>query len=268
MTEPELLPIAEEPIEALPPARRYFLGHPLLSTACALFLGAGGTLLYLVLTLPQVASLARQRPGVTSLMEQREREARAEGREPQSSQIWVPLKNVSPLLIQAVLTGEDANFYGHHGFDLYEIRESVEKNWERGRLARGASTITQQLAKNLFLSTEKSLTRKLKEAILTYRLERDLTKSRILEIYLNVIEWGDGIYGVEAAARAYFGKPAASVDLGEAALLAALIPNPRRFSQERATKALKTRQERILNWMWKAGKISEEEYLRAKERSL
>jgi monofunctional biosynthetic peptidoglycan transglycosylase len=124
------------------------------------------------------------------------------------------------------------------------------------------------LAKNLFLSTEKSLHRKLKEAILTYRLESSLSKRRILEIYLNVIEWGDDIYGVEAAARIYFGKRASELDAAESALLAAMIPNPRRFHPTRNMKALKARQERILGWMKMAGDISEEELAAAKREAL
>ena len=152
------------------------------------------------------------------------------------------------------------------GFDFYEIKESVKKNWERGGYVRGASTITQQLAKNLFLSTEKSITRKIKEAILTYRLERAISKRRILEIYLNVIEWGEDIYGVEAAARTYLGKSAASLDAAEAALLAAMIPSPRRLNPQTNMKALEPRQERILGWMKMAGYLTEEELQEAKKQ--
>jgi len=140
--------------------------------------------------------------------------------------------------------------------------------WSVACTRQGASTITQQLAKNVFLSTEKSLHRKLKEAILTYRLERALTKNRILEIYLNVIEWGDGIYGIEAASRTYFGKPAASLDAAEAAFLAAMIPNPRRLNPATRFQSLKAGQERILGWMFRAGFLSEEELERAKSQTL
>jgi monofunctional biosynthetic peptidoglycan transglycosylase len=125
----------------------------------------------------------------------------------------------------------------------------VRRNLEQGEYARGASTITQQLAKNVFLSTEKSLNRKLKEAILAYRLEQALSKNRILEVYLNVIEWGDGVYGIEAAARTYFGKSAAYLDPAEAAFLAAMIPNPRQLNPATRFDSVKRGQERILVWM-------------------
>jgi monofunctional biosynthetic peptidoglycan transglycosylase len=178
------------------------------------------------------------------------------------------LDQVSERLIQAVIMGEDAGFYTHHGFDFYEMRESIKRNWERGGYARGASTITQQLAKNLFLSTEKSISRKIKEAILAYRLEKALSKKRILEIYLNVIEWGEDLYGVEAAARTYFGKRAIDLDAAEAALLAGMIPNPRRLNPATNMKSLKTRQERILAWMEMAGHLTEDQCQRAREQRL
>jgi monofunctional biosynthetic peptidoglycan transglycosylase len=195
-------------------------------------------------------------------------EARAQGKEPKHVQYWIPLSAVSERVIQAVRMGEDAAFFSHSGFDFYEIRESIQKNFERGGYARGASTITQQLAKNIFLSTEKSLQRKLKEAVLTYRLEKALSKKRILEIYLNVIEWGDGIYGVEAASLTYFGKPAAYLDAAEAAFLAAMIPNPRRLNPATRFEALKVRQERILGWMFRVDILTEKEFEAAKEKSL
>ncbi len=225
-------------------------------------------LTYLTVSLPSVNYLQDRNPDATSLMQQRWVEARAEGEEPKRIQEWIPLDDVSEKLIQAVIMGEDASFYTHHGFDLYEIKESIKKNFERGRFARGASTITQQTAKNLFLSTDKSLHRKLKEALLTFRIERALSKRRILEIYLNVIEWGQDIYGVEAAARVYFGKRARSLDAAESAALVAMIPNPRRLQPDKNMKALKVRQERILGWMKMAGHLTEEEYRTAVEQSL
>jgi monofunctional biosynthetic peptidoglycan transglycosylase len=257
------------PEGAARPTRRSFLRrHPYPTLAVLSLLAFSGYLIHLVTTLPDVRYLRKDRPGPTSLMQQRDKEAQAAKWKPRRAQIWVPLADISENLVQAVLLGEDANFFGHSGFDFYEIRESLEKNIERRRFARGASTITQQLAKNLFLSTEKTLTRKLKEALLTHRLERELSKRRILEIYLNVIEWGDGVYGAEAAARTYFGKSSSQVDVAEAALLAAMIPNPRRLTQDRLKRQLKVRQERILNWMWKTGRISEAEYREALAKPL
>ena len=225
-------------------------------------------LTYLTVSLPSVNYLHDQNPDATSLMQQRWAEARAEGEEPTRIQEWVPFDDVSERILQAVIMGEDASFYMHNGFDLYEIKESIKKNFERGRYARGASTITQQLAKNLFLSTDKSLHRKLKEALLTFRLERALSKRRILEIYLNVIEWGEDIYGVEAAARVYFGKRARDLDAAESALLVAMIPNPRRLQPDKNMKSLKVRQERVLGWMKMAGHLTEEEYQQAVDQPL
>ncbi|MGH9337507.1 MAG: transglycosylase domain-containing protein, partial [Vicinamibacteria bacterium] len=137
--------------------------------------------------------------------------------------------------------------------------------WE---LSQGGSTITQQLAKNLFLETERTYGRKLKEAVLTYRLEKALSKKRILELYLNVIEWGDGVYGAEAAARAVLGKSAADLDAVEGALLAAMIPNPRRLDPCERPKSVRARQERILRWMYRAKRLTEEEYQIALEERL
>lgn len=225
-------------------------------------------LTYLTVSLPDVDDLRDQNPDATSLMRERWAEARARGEKPTRIQMWKPLNEISEKLIQAVIMAEDASFYSHQGFDIYEIKESIRKNWQRGRFARGASTITQQLAKNLFLSTEKSLHRKAKEAILTYRLENALSKPRILEIYLNVIEWGQDIYGIEAASRIHFGKRAIDLDAAESALLAAMIPNPHRYHPDRNMKALKTRQERILGWMKMAGYLTEDEHQQALAQAL
>ncbi len=201
--------------------------------------------------LPEVEFLKRQNPTDTALMRERGKTRVQE---------WVPLDRVSERLVDAVLMGEDAGFFGHEGFDLQEIQRAFERNWEEGRAVRGASTITQQLAKNLFLSTERSYGRKLEEALLARRLERALSKKRILEIYLNVIEWGDGIYGVEAASRDVFGKSAATLDAAEGALLAAMIPSPLRLQPCEQPKSVRTRQERILRWMRSGGRLTEEEY--------
>ncbi|HVF58039.1 MAG TPA: biosynthetic peptidoglycan transglycosylase [Pyrinomonadaceae bacterium] len=204
-------------------------------------------IVYEVVTFPPVMQLRTKNPETTSMIEARLEEARREGREPRRVQQWVPLERISPNLQRAVLAGEDTNFATHNGFDY----EAIQRAWEEGQreaakeakdegdndqsswipqmpsFKRGASTISQQLAKNLYLSSEKSLARKAREAFLTYFLERTLSKRRILEIYLNVIEWGDGIYGAEAAARTYFNKSAADLTPREAAFLSAMIPNPR-----------------------------------------
>jgi monofunctional glycosyltransferase len=165
-------------------------------------------------------------PEVTALMAQRMSEARAAGDEPKRVQTWVPYDRISPNLVRAVLAGEDSRFFDHAGFDWEEIRNAMEKDWNEGKFSRGASTISQQLAKNLFLSTSKNPLRKLHEALITKEMEWVLGKRRILEIYLNVIEWGDGIYGAEAAARHYFNTSAAALGADQAAFLSAIIPSP------------------------------------------
>lgn len=224
-----------------------------LVVAATVLLG-GGYVSCLLLTLPDVEYLARENPSETAL---------SEARGGEWTQLWVPLADVSPRLVKAVLMGEDAGFYGHSGFDTHEMKEAFKRNWEERRTVRGASTITQQLAKNLYLSMERTYERKFKEAILTYRLESALSKSRILEIYLNVIEWGDGIYGVEAAARDVFGKSAMWLDAAEGATLAAMIPNPRELDPCEQSEAVRVRRDRILGWMHGAGALNDDELVRA-----
>src|SRR5438128_2693552 len=165
-------------------------------------------------------------PEVTALMAQRMAEARAAGEEPKRVQTWVPYDRISPNLVRAVLAGEDSRFFDHAGFDWEEIGKALEEDWNSGEFKRGASTITQQLAKNLFLSTSKNPLPKLHEAVITKEMEWVLGKRRILEIYLNVIEWGDGVYGAEAAARTYFNEPASALSVDQAAFLSAIIPGP------------------------------------------
>ncbi len=179
---------------------------------------------------PDVGELAKKNPAKTAFMEWREAQWAEKGEKKKITQRWVPIGQVSPLLIKAVLIGEDDKFYQHEGFDYEAMEQAFEKNIKTGRFASGGSTISQQLTKNLFLSPEKSLTRKVKEAILTWRMENTLSKRRILELYVNVAEWGDGIFGVEAAARHYFHKPASQLSSMEAARLASVLPNPIRFN--------------------------------------
>ena len=204
---------------------------------------------YVYLTLPDVRPLATDNPSTTAFMELRKREAQEAGRSFSIRQRWVPYNQISNNLRRAVLVAEDAAFFEHDGVDLKELRASLEANWEEGRFTRGASTITQQLAKNLYLSPSRNPIRKLKELMITRRLEAALTKRRILEIYLNVIEWGDGIFGAEAAARAYFGRSAAELSPDEAALLAGAIINPRQHNPAHPTARLRRRQEIIARRM-------------------
>lgn len=201
-----------------------------------------GYLAYLYLTLPDVRELRTQNLPATAFMELRAREARAEGREPRRVQRWMPYARISPNLKRAVLVAEDAGFWGHEGIDLVEIRKSLETDWETGSFTRGASTITQQLAKNLYLSPSRNPFRKLRELIIARRLEYELSKTRIFELYLNNIEWGDGIWGADAAARTYFGVPASSVSPEQAALMAGAIVNPRVLKISSPNGRLRARQ--------------------------
>src|SRR6266403_2461636 len=227
-----------------------------------------GGLSFEVATLPSVAALQSENPATTSMIETRVREAERNGVQPKRVQIWAPLEKISPNLQRAVLAGEDTNFAMHHGFDY----QAIQRAWDQAQkdadkeakqegendswlpnlpdFKRGASTISQQLAKNLYLSSERSFMRKGQEAIITYFMERSLSKKRILEIYLNVIEWGDGIYGAEAASQYYFHKPAANLNAREGAFLSAMIPNPRTvFNPQVNPKRVARRQRIILRGM-------------------
>jgi len=208
-----------------------------------------GVLAYSFLTLPDVRPLKTNNPSTTAFIELRAAEARAKGRQPRRAQRWVAYRHISPDLTRAVLVAEDDLFWQHEGLDLDQLQESLATDWARGRLARGGSTITQQLAKNLYLSPSKNPLRKLRELLIARRLEVELKKARILELYLNVIEWGDGVYGAEAASRAYFGVGAADVSPQQAALLAAAIVNPRLLNPAHPSTRLIRRQQLILRRM-------------------
>ncbi len=175
---------------------------------------------------PPIWPLADKNPPKTSFMEYRAEEWADEGREVTVNWTWKNLDQISSNLQKAVVVSEDSTFWTHGGFDWAGIRVAFNRNVAEGRLSAGGSTISQQLAKNLYFSPKKSLVRKAQEAIVTWRLERALEKKRILEIYLNVVEWGDGIYGAEAAARHYFKTSAARLSRRQAATLAAMLPNP------------------------------------------
>src|SRR5262245_45949038 len=228
------------------------------------FLVASGVLLvcfaaFGFLTLPDVSPLKKTNPQSTALMRQRAQEAQAAGRKARQYQVWTGYAAISTRLRNAVLIGEDDAFYQHEGYDMDQIRESFVRNWEKKGFVRGGSTITQQLAKNLYLSTSKNPLRKLREFLIARRLEEELSKRRILELYLNVIEWGDGIYGAEAASQAYFGKPSKDLTVREAVLLAAVIPNPRRMNPARPSRRVEYRFELILSRMHQYRQISDQE---------
>lgn len=207
-----------------------------------------------------VESLARRNPGRTALMRQREREAAAKGRRYRETRAWVPYSHVSPYLRRAVLIAEDDAFFSHDGLDWNEIRASARHDLRTGRLARGGSTITQQLARNLWLGTARTPMRKLEEVLLAVRLERSLSKRRIFELYLNVIEWGDGVYGCEAAARHWFGTSAAALDARQAVRLAAVIINPRRFSPLEPPRRIERRVRTIASRLRRRGDLTEADW--------
>jgi monofunctional glycosyltransferase len=208
-----------------------------------------GCLAYVYLTLPDVRPLVTSNPTTTAFMKLRAEEARDKGRAPRHVQRWVSYSHVSSDLKRAVLVAEDDAFFQHEGVDFEQLQESLEIDWARGRFVRGASTITQQLAKNLYLSPSKNPLRKLRELIIARRLEAELRKARILELYLNVIEWGDGVYGVEAAAQTYFHRPAGTLGPSESALLAGAIVNPRLLNPAKPSARLVRRQLLILKRM-------------------
>lgn len=184
-----------------------------------------------LLLVPDVSVLKKSNPEKTSFMQYREREWKRDGKRYRVQHRWVPLSRISPYLIRAVLIAEDDKFWSHEGFDYEAIQKAVEKDIRAKKFKLGGSTISQQLSKNLYLSPSKNPVRKIREAVITWRMERKLSKRRILELYLNVAEWGDrGIFGIETAARNYYGKSAAELGPDEAARLAAVLPNPRKFN--------------------------------------
>ena len=204
-----------------------------------------------IMTLPfgDVRRLKTANPSETAFMREHEEEAIAQGKHFKKIQRWIVFNAVPKDAINAVIVSEDGTFWSHSGFDWFEFRESIERNLREARAARGASTITQQLVKNLYLSPSKNPLRKLKEWVLTWYVERTLSKQRILELYLNVIEWGWGIYGIEAASQQYFGKSATFLSREESARLAAVIPNPRRYRVDKETRYLERRSNLILSRM-------------------
>ena len=198
------------------------------------------------LTLPDVSWLKKENPAETAMMGMRSAQARQKGQRARRYWKRVPLSRISPYLIQAVLIAEDDKFFAHEGFDWESMRKALDANIKKKRVLRGGSTITQQLAKNLFLDPGQNITRKLREAAIAVKLERALSKKRILELYLNLIEWGTGIYGAEAAAQTYFQCPASGLTLSQAIRLASVLPNPHRFSALGTDNRRMNRKRRII----------------------
>ncbi|HEX9879687.1 MAG TPA: monofunctional biosynthetic peptidoglycan transglycosylase [Candidatus Binatia bacterium] len=210
--------------------------------------------------LPDVSALRTTNPQITSLMRLRAGQFREKGHPVVRHQIWVPYRTISAHLKWAVIVNEDASFFQHGGIDLFELKEALRDDLlEAGRFKRGASTITMQLARNLYLSPRKSIVRKIRETLIALQMERVLSKHRIFEIYLNVVEWGSGIYGAEAASRHYFDKRVSTLTVSEAATLAALLPDP----SSPDPSALRARKDRILRRLRAQGHISPSEFNRA-----
>jgi monofunctional biosynthetic peptidoglycan transglycosylase len=223
-----------------------------------------GFVVYEYLSLPDVAPLKTKNPLATALMELREEEYRKRGVRPERRQVWVSYDGISEHLKKAIILSEDAAFFSHNGVDFYEIKEAFWKDWETGQLKRGGSTITMQLARNLYLNPSKNPLRKLREVVIAFQLERALSKRRIFEIYLNVVEWGRGIYGAETASHHYLGKSVSALDPADAATLAALLPSPLNPRE----KNLLYRRNLILSRMAKTGHISAAEAERQSRQPL
>jgi monofunctional biosynthetic peptidoglycan transglycosylase len=192
---------------------------------------------------------SRNNPQMTAFMEQRLEKMREQNPDAALKHQWVPYQRISTHLKRAIVAAEDAKFLDHGGFDWEAMQKAYERNLEKGKVVAGGSTISQQLAKNLFLSSDRSWWRKAQEAAITLMIETIMSKRRILEIYLNVIEWGDGVFGAEAAARDHYGIPASSLSPAQAARLAAMVPSPRRYTPGRSTPYLQRRTEIILGRM-------------------
>jgi monofunctional biosynthetic peptidoglycan transglycosylase len=204
-------------------------------------------------SMPDLSKLRKENPQKTALMEYREKAYKEKKKRYRMDQSWVPLSKISPYLIKAVLIAEDDKFWKHEGFDVEAIQKAIEKDIQAKKFKFGGSTITQQLARNLYLSPEKSLIRKISEAIITWRMEKVLSKRRILELYLNVAEWGEGIFGADAASRHYYGKSSSELTPEEAARLAAILPNPRRYSPVGDQRYVANRSNLIYSIMIKRG---------------
>ena len=216
------------------------------------------------ITFPDVAALATNPPATTAFMEQRKAELRAAGKSDAIDYRWVPYARISPYLRRAVLVAEDDTFFEHGGVDVNALQEAIRKDWAHKKMTHGGSTITQQLAKNLYLSPSRNPLRKVKEYFIARSLESHLSKKRILELYLNVVEMGERVYGAEAASQAYFHTSASALSPSQAALLAGCLPNPRVMSPASPNKRLRFRQRMVLSRMKRWGYLFEKEVLTEK----
>ncbi|HLG93226.1 MAG TPA: monofunctional biosynthetic peptidoglycan transglycosylase [candidate division Zixibacteria bacterium] len=231
----------------------------------AILLILAGFAVYAATGLPDVGYLAWENPATTAFAEQWKKAQERGGKSSHFRQEWVDFKDISPYLVGAVLVSEDINFWEHSGYDWEEIKRAIRTDIKKGRFARGASTITQQLARNLFLSGAKTPARKLREFFIARKLEKELSKMRILELYLNWVEWGEGVFGIQAASWNYFQNPAWELWPEEAVRLTAILPNPKRFSPFSDSPYLKRKRNLVLQRMLKYGMISDDDYEFAKK---
>jgi monofunctional biosynthetic peptidoglycan transglycosylase len=228
----------------------FFISSLVLLALFSLYLGS-------FFIFPDIAALSKHAPDTTAFMEFRMQQWNDAGKKKRIDRRWVGYNRISPYMVKAVIISEDAKFWVHEGFDFDAIHYAIEKDIKARTFKLGASTITQQLAKNLYLNPSKNPVRKIKEAILTWRIEKTLSKRRILEIYLNVIEWGDGIFGIEAAAQRYFNKSAADLAPLEAARLASVLPNPIKYNPLSQQRFVSRRSATIYKIMLKRGMVVE-----------
>ncbi|MEW5773920.1 MAG: monofunctional biosynthetic peptidoglycan transglycosylase [Thermodesulfobacteriota bacterium] len=220
-----------------------------LALALGLALLAGALDVGRYLAWPDVSRLAKENPRTTAFMEYRKAQWAVQGKKKEIQHNWVPLGRISPFVVSAVTISEDDRFWRHEGFDLEGMEEALKRDLARGELAAGGSTITQQLAKNLWFTPAKSPVRKLKEAVMAWRMEQALSKRRILELYLNLAEWGDGVFGIEAAARRHFATTAAGLGPEQAARLAVVLPSPLRMDPAHPSRYVERRSRVILQRM-------------------
>ncbi|MBD3224300.1 MAG: monofunctional biosynthetic peptidoglycan transglycosylase [Caldithrix sp.] len=237
--------------------RPWQLFKEILFLCMMLFIGYA---VFIYASLPDVSNLQRVNPDTTALMQLRLDQAARTGQNIRIRQQWVSFNTIPKLLKQAVRVSEDGAFYLHEGVDFNELKEAIKENWQEKTVVRGASTITQQLAKNLYLTTDRSLTRKLKEYFITRRLEKHLSKNRIFHIYLNIIEFGPGVFGVQAASRHFFNKPVQYLNMAEIMRLAAVIPKPLRVKANGDSGWLKWKCRWILRTLQRYGYIDEKQY--------
>ena len=234
-----------------------FLASSLLTVFALVGLASCGVAAYLM-WLPDVRGLALHNPKSTAYIELFVRKQIKKHKKPLVMMQWAPLSRISPHLRHAVVISEDDMFYRHNGVDWDAMSQAIDYDMKKGKLARGGSTITQQVARNLYLSPSRNPLRKAKEILIAWKLEQALTKNRILEIYLNIAEWGAGIYGAEAASRIYFGKDASMLTVEESVALAAALPSPWRLNPPKQGPKMAKRKEVLIARMRKAGYLPEE----------